>query len=423
MRKHEIKFHLSLVLLLLSPLLAFSNQPFSSGAAVPLQGRLNVAAEVNGGTATASSFQSEFPLEAAIDGDRRGIGLGQGDGGWRDDTQGVFPDSLQITFNGVKVIDEINVVTQQDTWWNPIEPTEAHVFFNNGITRFDVQFWNGSSFVTIPGLAITANNKVWRRFTFAPITTDKIRLVANAAVLPFSTVIEFEAFGTPATPPNPNPTPTPLPTPNGTVEAALAARGIFFDNANNVGIGTTNPVFNDDGITGAHVGKIVAIDGGVSGASAYLGLGGTIPTPGERVGLLNFYNLAMGGVDNRTASILSFNGPQLGTGTLEFATSPNFIGPIRRVQISQNGEIGINHLASPNVTLTVMGRSTTSATHAFAVADGVDRGILTVRDDGQVYVAKPGQGIVLRSPDGFVCRKLVINNTGELVVQHMPSCP
>jgi hypothetical protein len=49
--------------------------------------------------------------------------------------------------------------------------------------------------------------------------------------------------------------------------------------------------------------------------------------------------------------------------------------------------------------------------------------VLTVRDDGQIFVAQPGQGIVLRSPNGFVCRKLVLNDSGELVIQHMPSCP
>src|ERR1043166_9682028 len=105
------------------------------------------------------------------------------------------------------------------------------------------------------------------------------------------------------------------------------------------------PIFNDDGTTGASVGKWVAIDGRTPGAAAYLGLGGNIPTAGDRVGVLNFYNLAMGGVDHRTAAIFSFNGPQLGTGTLEFFTSPNFIGPVRRVQIAATGEVGVNHAA------------------------------------------------------------------------------
>lgn len=420
----EKKYLASLVLIFLSPLLVSASTKLSSiGAPPPIQQRMNLAAAANGGTATASSFQDEFPVSAAIDGDRKGINLGKGDGGWRDDTQAVFPDSIEVQFSGPAVIDEINVITQQDTWWNPSEPTEAQIFFNNGITSFEVQFWDGNSFETIPGLTITGNNKVWRRFLFADITTDRIRLVSNAAKLQWSTVIELEAIGELVDPPDPGPTPTPSPIPGGTVEAALAARGIFFDNANNVGFGTTNPIFNDDGTTGANVGKFVAIDGGVTGFSAYLGLGGTIPNPGDRVGLLNFYNLAMGGVDNRTASILSFNGPTLGTGTLEFATSPNFIGPVRRMQIAPTGEVGINHNASLGATLTVMGRSTTSATHGLSIVDGQDRGTLTVRDDGQVYVARPGQGIVLKSPNGQICKKLVINDAGELVVQGMPSCP
>jgi hypothetical protein len=414
--------HFVLVFSAVCLLLEF-DQHRTGASAGPVFERINLAAAANGVTATASSFQDAFPVEAVIDGDRKGIDLGKGNGGWRDDTQADFPDTITVEFGGAAVIDEVNVITQQDTWWNPSEPTEAQVFFNNGITSFEVQFWNGTNFVTIPGLTVTNNNKVWRRFTFPGVTTDKIRFVSHAARLPWSTVIELEALGTLVDPPDPSPTPNPSPTPGGTLEAALAARGVFFDSANNVGFGTTNPIFNDDGTTGALVGKFVAIDAGVTGASAYLGLGGTIPKPHERVGLLNFYNLAMGGADNRTASILSFNGATLGTGTLEFATSPNFIGPVRRMQIAPTGEVGINHNASPGATLTVMGRSTTSSTHSLSLVNGQDQGVLTVRDDGQIFVAQPGQGIVLRSPNGFVCRKLVLNDSGELVIQHMPSCP
>jgi len=52
-----------------------------------------------------------------------------------------------------------------------------------------------------------------------------------------------------------------------------------------------------------------------------------------------------------------------------------------------------------------------------------DRPLLTVRNDGQITVGQPGQGIVLKSPNGQVCRKLTIGDGGNLVVQNMPSCP
>lgn len=393
---------------------------FASPANTPAADRINVAAAENGGIASASSTADNYTPDAVIDGDRKGINLTAG-GGWRDETPGVFPDWVQVDFSGVMSIDEVSVFTQQDTWWSPLDPTPTMPFFNNGITSFQVQSWDGENWITIPGAAVTNNNLVWKRFTFGTVTTDRIRVLINSAKIPSSTVVEVEVFGVPAVP-DPNPTPTPTPAPPG-LDEALAARDIFFDADNNVGFGTHTPIFNDDGTTGAFVGRFVAIDGRLTGAAAYLGLGGTVPNPGDRVGVLSFYNWAMGGADHRTAGIYSFNGPQLGTGTLEIATAPNFIGPVRRIQISHTGEVGINHLASTGNTLTVQGKSTAVNTKALAVVDNQDRPTLTVHDNGQVVVGRPGQGLVLKSPNGLICRKLVIDDAGNLQVQNMPSCP
>lgn len=406
MRKNSL---LSIVITCLFPVL------------ISAQERINVAAAANGGTATASSTLDNYTPDAVIDGDRRGIDLTSG-GGWRDNTPGVFPDIVQVDFANVTSVDEISVFTQQDTWWSPVEPTETLSFFNNGITAFEVQFWNGVTWATIPGGIVSGNTKVWRKITFPAISTGKVRVVITASRLQFSTVVEIEAWGVPSE--NPGPTPTPTPPPGGgDVEDALAARDIFFDNENNIGIGTTQPIFNDDGTTGAFVGKWVAIDGKLVGAAAYLGIGGTVPTPGHRVGVLSFYNIAMGGVDHRTAAIYSFNGPQLGTGNLEFYTAPNFSGPVRRMQIGPTGEIGINHAAGAGTMVSIMGKTTTSSTKALVVLDNQDRSMLTVRDDGQITVGRPGQGIVLKSPNGLVCRKLVIDDAGNFIVQALGSCP
>ncbi|HEX2268840.1 MAG TPA: hypothetical protein VHH35_04875, partial [Pyrinomonadaceae bacterium] len=290
--------------------------------------RINVAAAANGGVATASSSRDEdkFPAASVIDGDRTGLNW-SGGGGWADGTPGAFPDTIEIQFVDEVMIDEINVITLQDAWWSPIEPLETTNFFNNGITSFEVQFWDGASWVTIPGGTVTGNTKVWRRFTFSPVPTEKIRVRVNAAKSTHSILVELEAFG--VLPEMPAPSPSPSPFPQGDIAPHLAERDIFIDASNNVGFGTANPIFNDDGTTGAFVGKWVAIDGKVSGAAAYLGIGGSIPQVNERVGGLNFYNMAMGGVDNRTATIFSFNGPTLGTGNLEFYTSPSIIGPVR----------------------------------------------------------------------------------------------
>src|SRR5206468_3459831 len=72
-------------------------------------------------------------------------------GGWNDATADVYPDWLQIDFNGSKSIDEIDVLTIQDDPASPAEPTLNMTFVNYGITAFEVQYWIGSGWATVPG--------------------------------------------------------------------------------------------------------------------------------------------------------------------------------------------------------------------------------------------------------------------------------
>ena len=41
-------------------------------------------------------------------------------------------------------------------------------------------YWSGSAWLDVPGGNVTGNNLVWRKFTFAPVTTDRIRVLVNA---------------------------------------------------------------------------------------------------------------------------------------------------------------------------------------------------------------------------------------------------
>ena len=160
--------------------------------------RINVALAANGANATASSIldAGRAPL-AAINGDRKGIHWGSDPAtgsGWHDATINTYPDWVQIDFSGVKVIDEVDVFSIQDDYNNPSEPTEAMQFTQYGMTDFDVQYWNGSAWVTVPGGSVTGNNKVWRKITFSPLSTDKIRVLVNGSLASYSRVIEVEAF-------------------------------------------------------------------------------------------------------------------------------------------------------------------------------------------------------------------------------------
>jgi len=172
-------------------------------AETPVTNRTNVALSANGATATASSYLGapyNFYPSYVNDGQRTAANNNI----WLDSTYQSFPDWVEIDFNGAKTINEIDVVTQQDSNGNPVEPTLNMTFSSWGVTAFEVQYWNGASWVTVPNGSVTGNNKVWRQFTFANITTSKIRVTVNSGVdNVYSRVVEVEAW-TPASPPRTN---------------------------------------------------------------------------------------------------------------------------------------------------------------------------------------------------------------------------
>ena len=168
-----------------------------SVADTPASTPINVALQANGGSAVASStYYSAYAAAAVNNGDRRGLSSGSLRGWWNDGTAGVWPDVMQINFSGTKSITEIDVFTLQDTAAAPLEPTESMIFSQYGITDFDVQYSNGSAWVTVPGGSVTANDKVWRKFTFSAVPTNSIRIVVRGARAGYSRITEIEAYGT-----------------------------------------------------------------------------------------------------------------------------------------------------------------------------------------------------------------------------------
>jgi len=144
----------------------------------------NMASAANGGTASASSTYVNPPgswaPSAVANDDRKGANNGNG-GAWSGSTA-TLPQWVQVDFNGTKSISEVDVFSVQDNYTSPSEPTQAMTFSLYGLTGFDVQCWNGSTWVTVPGGSITGNNKVWRQVTFSAISTNKIRVLINATV-------------------------------------------------------------------------------------------------------------------------------------------------------------------------------------------------------------------------------------------------
>jgi RHS repeat-associated protein len=166
--------------------------------------KTNVALRSNGGKATASSELgsgcSSWPARGVNDGDRQGLYWGE-TGGWADSSSGTFAndsDWVQLEFNGIKTIDEIDVFTVRDDFSNnnPAELTEASTFLLYGLTAFDVSYWNGTTWVPLPETVVTNNNKVWRKLTLStPIATSKIRVFGRAAIdNGYSRIAEVEAW-------------------------------------------------------------------------------------------------------------------------------------------------------------------------------------------------------------------------------------
>ena len=149
----------------------------------------NVAAASSGATATVSSTFSTYVAGNAINGDHIGnAGL------WVDDTSNVYPDWIQVDFSGLKTISEIDVFGIQQNYSAPVEPTPT-MTSSYALTNFEVQYWTGSAWATVPGGNVTGNDKVWRKFTFAPLTTNKIRVyVTSVAGDNRNHVVELEAY-------------------------------------------------------------------------------------------------------------------------------------------------------------------------------------------------------------------------------------
>jgi len=168
---------------------------------------INVALASAGAVASASStFSANFPVSAVNNGDRAGLNFGAG-GVWRDATNGVFPDWVEIDFAGSPTIDRVIVYSVQDDDLAPVDPSDTLTFTKRGLTAFDVQTWNGSAWVTQS--SVIGNNLVKRTISLGPIATSRIRVLINGADGGikrggiYSYVTEIEAWTPESAPPPP----------------------------------------------------------------------------------------------------------------------------------------------------------------------------------------------------------------------------
>ncbi|HEX6716097.1 MAG TPA: hypothetical protein VF088_03260 [Pyrinomonadaceae bacterium] len=159
------------------------------------EGPANVALASNGGVATASTTYGGQVAASAINGDRKGLSSAW----WTDNTSSAYPDWIEVDFAGAKTISEIDVIGLQQNYGNPSEPTEQ-MTSTYALTNFEVQYWTGSNWAAVPSGSVAGNDKVWTKFTFAALTTTRIRVnITNVAGDNHSQVVEVEAWGTAST--------------------------------------------------------------------------------------------------------------------------------------------------------------------------------------------------------------------------------
>jgi hypothetical protein len=154
-----------------------SSATLGQNVTAPVNGT-NVALASNGGVASASStLGPSFAASTIIDNRRSGANWGNY-GGWADATQGAYPDWIQVDFNGAKTIDHVVVYSVQDDYLNPVEPTDTMTGTRFVVSSFDVQGWDGSSWVTLA--SVTGNTRIKRTVSFASYTTDRLRIVVDS---------------------------------------------------------------------------------------------------------------------------------------------------------------------------------------------------------------------------------------------------
>ncbi|HEY1329236.1 MAG TPA: Ig-like domain repeat protein [Casimicrobiaceae bacterium] len=150
----------------------------------------NVALASAGATATASStYAGGSTASRVIDNQRTGAA---GDW-WTDATRSVWPDWVEIAFNGNRTIDRVVVYSVQDNYTNPTEPADTMTFTRFGLKAFQVQGWNGTSWVTLA--TVSGNNLVKRAVDVTPYTTSRLRVSVTSAADAYTRITEIEAWG------------------------------------------------------------------------------------------------------------------------------------------------------------------------------------------------------------------------------------
>lgn len=166
-------------------------------AGTVLNGSAQNLARAEGTTLRASSAakaeQGAYCPESAANGDRTGNQWGK-QGGWSDGTNKVWPDWYQVDFNEKKTISAIDLTFLQDNYKQAAAPTLETVCTKYPVDKFTVEYWDGTDWNLIENGSIVENNKAWVQIGFAPVNTNRVRVLYSDPVGDFARLVEIEVW-------------------------------------------------------------------------------------------------------------------------------------------------------------------------------------------------------------------------------------
>jgi len=143
-------------------------------------------------TVTASStHSSSYAVSTINNGDRAGKNWGVS-GGWNDATHNTLPDFVTFKFKSPWLVKRVVLVSVQDNYQSPIEPTKTLTFTKYGIVDFKIQHLVSGNWVDLA--TITNNNLVMREIDITPTLITDLRVFITKTVDGWSRVVELEAW-------------------------------------------------------------------------------------------------------------------------------------------------------------------------------------------------------------------------------------
>lgn len=271
----------------------------------PVPTLTNYGAAVNGATASAtSSYSGSFAPAYAVDSIR--VPALAGAGWWMSAVAAspTAPQYLTSTFNSVRTITRVNVFTLSDDYAVGAAPTLSTPATLYGLTDFDIEYFDGTTWRLVPGGQVRGNALAWVSRDFPALTAQAVRVRALRSPDGYARIAELEAFDTAPRLQNTRRALVGVGLTTSETPTVVATRYSTVGNTITLGLATSGTtVLTRSGATFA------GSDGAQAAASATIDVSGT-PTVGEQIvvtidGVAIPYNVEGTNTDSLAAMLAS----------------------------------------------------------------------------------------------------------------------